>query len=125
MREKGDFPRADHVQADEDRPTLGELFTRVGVEASAFMRAEIALYRAEATHKIISAGGVIALFLAAFVLAFGAVIALLVGLVIALAKPIGVWWALAVVVFGALALAALLGWIGSRQAARLTSGPSS
>lgn len=117
----GDFKSVDDAPPPS-RPTIAELFTRLANDATAYVRAEVAVYRAEAGQKLVSAGWIIALFVAAIALAQGALIALLIGLVMALAKPLGIWWALLVVVFGALAVAGLLIWIGSNQAARLTRG---
>lgn len=105
--------------ASETRPTIGELFSRLTDDATAFVRAEVALYRAQAGQKALSAGVIVALFGGALLLAQGAIIALLVGLLIAAAPVLGIWWSLLLVVLGTLAVAGVLVKLGLNRVTAL------
>jgi Putative Actinobacterial Holin-X, holin superfamily III len=107
------------------RPTLGVLFTRLANQLRALIRAEIGLYRAEAEWRLVSLGWAAAFIFGALALVQALSVALLVGLILALAPLWGTGWAVAVVTFGGLAAAALLGWLGYRRvAAVLEPAPS-
>ena len=101
------------------RPTIGELFTQLVDGGRGLLKAEIALYRIEAGRRSLSAGWAAGLLIGALTLVQGALIALLVGLMMVLAPVLGTGWAVAIVTVGAVALAALLGWLGVRQIARV------
>lgn len=102
-----------------DRPTIGALLAELGHDARAFADAEIARYRAYGKHAAVAAAIVLALFIAAVTLVQGAVIALLIGLILWLQPFTGTGWAILVVVAGAIVLALLLGWAGTRRARRI------
>lgn len=115
--------RASATGADEDlRPTIGELFKRLTDEATSYVRAEVALYRAQAGQKALSAGLIAGLFGGALLLAQGAVIALLVGLIMALAATVGIWWAISVVVGATFVVAGALIKLGLNRVTALLEG---
>jgi hypothetical protein len=108
------------VSADvEARPALGELFARLVDELRAMVDAEIALYRAEAIKRGLTAGVAAGLMIGALTLAQGALIATLVGLILWLAPVIGTGFSIVAVVSAALVIAALLAWLGFRQIGRM------
>lgn len=115
--------RASATGADKDlRPTIGELFTRLTDDATSYVRAEVALYRAQAGQKALSAGLIAGLFGGALLLAQGAVIALLVGLIMALAATVGIWWAISVVVGATFVVAGVLIKLGLNRVTALLEG---
>lgn len=107
---------------DPDRPPIGALFGQLVEHGEAFVRAEVALYRAQAGQKLLSARTAAILFVAALTILQGALIALIIGLMIALAPALGTGWAILAVVGGAAVIAALLAWAGVASLKRLTSG---
>ncbi len=105
--------------AAETRPGIGDLFSQLVDDTSAFIRAEITLYRARVGRQALSAGIVVALFGGAIVLLQGATIALLVGLIMALAPRVGIGWSITIVVLGAVALATGMARLGVGRVTRL------
>lgn len=98
-------------QPDDNDDSFVTLFTRLVDNAEGFVRAELRLYRANLFNRLAEARSGIFLALAALLLAQSAVIALLVGLVVILRRPLGATGATLTVVGGAIAIAALLGWL--------------
>ena len=101
------------------RPPIAALFQQLIDDATAFVRAEVALYRAQAGQKALSAGIAVGLIGGAIMLVQGAVVALLVGLMLALAAKLGIGWAIAVTVVGSILVAALLIKLGIDRIAAL------
>ncbi len=97
------------------RPSIGDLFGRLSEDAQALVRAEIALYRMEASRRALSASLALGLVLGALVLAQGALIALLVGLVVLIGRHIGLGWSILLVVGTTLLLAGGMAWLGIRR----------
>lgn len=123
MAEPGDLSDTTDGEA-ETRASIGDLLGRLVADITAFVQAELALYRAQAGQKAVAAGWSLGLFIVAIALVQGATIALLVGLVLALAPHLGIAWAIAIVVFGSVALAAVLAKIGSVRLSKLMKGGS-
>jgi hypothetical protein len=101
-----------------DEVPIGELIGQLVEDGKAFARAEADLYRARAraaATPLVRAGLLVALALA---LVFGTVPALLVGLVLVLQPLTGTGTALAIVIAGALLVAAGLGYLAYRQIRR-------
>lgn len=90
---------------------IGGLIVRLVEDGKAYVGAEIGLYRALMAERARDAGFAAGFALAAVLIAQAAMFALLVGLMLVLAPMIGRGWATVVVVFAALALAGLLGWL--------------
>jgi CHASE2 domain-containing sensor protein len=87
------------------------LFSRLIDHAEQFVRAELQLYRAQLFARLREGRTAIIMIATAFFLAQAALVAFLVGLVATLRAPLGPAGATAVVVLGALAIAALLAWL--------------
>lgn len=92
----------------EDRPSISDLVHRLVAQGGAFVKAELALYRAQAGQKAASAGVVAGLIGGGVMLAQAAVVALLVGILFAIAVSLGFLWATLIVVVIAFAVVALL-----------------
>lgn len=93
------------------RPSLGTLFRRLLSEGKAFIRAEIRLYRAQATRKAFSAGLIVALIGTAIMLLQALVVAILIGIILTIAPAVGMGWAVVIVAVGTsilIAIAALI-----------------
>jgi hypothetical protein len=86
------------IEQDAPRPTLSALFARLIEEGGAFLRANLLLYRAQATKKAFSAGIIVALVGGAIMLVQAVIVALLVGLIIILAPIVGACWSVFIVV---------------------------
>lgn len=86
------------------------LFSRLVDDAEQFVRTELQLYRAQLFARLKEGRTAIVMIAFAFFLAQSALVALLVGLVATLRQPLGAAGATAVVVSGALIIAALLAW---------------
>ena len=106
------MPTGESPTPEPPRPSLAELAQQLVDDTTAFVRAEVALYRAQAGRKALSAGIAVGLLGGALVLAQGAVFALLVGLIIVLAPSLGTGWAIVVVVMSAILIAAILAKVG-------------
>lgn len=89
------------------RPSLGTLFTRLISEGEAFIRAEISLYRAQATRKAFSAGLIIAMIGGAVMLLQALVVAILIGIILTIAPAVGMGWAVLIVALATSTLIAI------------------
>jgi hypothetical protein len=93
------------------RPSLSTLFTRLISEGEAFIRAEVRLYRAQATRKVFSAGLIVALVTFAIMLLQALIVAILIGVILTIAPWVGMGWAVVIVSVATLALIAIAGLI--------------
>lgn len=100
---------------DDEDHTLGALIARVVVDAKAYIGAEIALYREQATIVLGGVRGAAVMIGIALVLAIGASMLLLVALMLALAPLIGVAWSALLVALLSAAVAGVLGWLAARR----------
>ena len=104
-----------------DDEGLGELLGRLSGDGKAYVRAEIAYYKALAADKGGKAGIAAAYGAGAAVLALAGLVALLVGLILTLATLVGPGWATLIVVGVTFALAGILALL-ARSKARLVTG---
>lgn len=98
--------------------SIGEMIGRLVEDGKGVARAEIGYYRALVASKLGEAKAGLILGAVALVIALCSVTALLVGLILSLAPLVGPAFATLIVIVTALALAALLGWLGYRHIAR-------
>lgn len=105
--------------AEPETESIGELIGRLVEDSKRYAHAEIGYYRTLAASKLGEAKHGLILGVAALVIALCAVTALLVGLILALATLVGPGWATLIVIVGALALSALLGWLAYKSIQRL------
>ncbi|MGJ3648778.1 phage holin family protein [Sphingomonas sp. GlSt437] len=108
-----DISASGPVQPADD--SFVALFTRLVDDVEDFVRAEVQLYRVELFSRLREGRTAIILIAVAFFLGQAALVALLVGLVATLRGPLGPAGATAVVVLGALAIAAVLGWVAMQR----------
>lgn len=92
--------------------TLSDIVGRVVDDAKAVAQAELVVARERAKVEARRFGIAAGLFAGAAVLAFAAIVALLVGLILSLLPHAGPGGSTVIVVLAALAVAALLGWLG-------------
>lgn len=97
------------------RLAIGDLLSRLVLEVRDWFEAEVALYRARATRRALSAAVAGVLILAAVTLAQAALVALLIGLIMLLAPQMGTGYAILTVVGMTVVLGALLAWLGVRR----------
>jgi hypothetical protein len=102
---------ADVAAPPLSRPSLSTLFTRLISEGEAFIRAEVRLYRAQATRKVFSAGMIVALVTFAIMLLQALIVAILIGVILTIAPWVGMGWAVVIVSVATLALIAIAGLI--------------
>jgi hypothetical protein len=102
---------ADVAAPPLSRPSLSTLFTRLISEGEAFVRAEVRLYRAQATRKAFSAGLIIGLVIFAIMLLQALIVAILIGVILTIAPLVGMGWAVVIVSVATLALIAIAGLI--------------
>lgn len=98
--------------ADE---TLGQLFSRLADDGRNFATTQVAVYKQEALSRFAAMRMALVLFVVALLLVIGAVVTLLVGFALGLARWVGPAGGGAIVCVGALAVAALLAWIGAKS----------
>lgn len=113
--------RAQAADGAAARPPLRILLRQLGDDATAFVKAQAALYKAIATDKAIAAGWVVGFVIVAITLLQGALVAVLVGLVLAFAPVLGIGWSIAAVALAAIVLAALFAALAVRKARTLGS----
>jgi len=101
--------------------TIAGLFSQLIEDAKGFVRAEIRLYRAELFGRLDEAKIAVLLGVLSVLIANATIVAGLVGLVLVLRRYIGSGLATVVVVGGALALAAALGWLALRGMRKATA----
>ena len=101
--------------SDTGEETFPELVSRVVDDAKEVARAEVDLVKAQAVAKLAGFRAAAILFATAALLVVAAFIGLVVGLILTLAQYLGAGWATLIVVGVAIALAALLGWLGSQR----------
>ena len=99
----------------DSRLAIGDLVTRLVLEVRDWLEAEVALYRAQATRRALSAAVAGVLIIAAITLAQSALVALLIGLIMLLAPQIGTGYAIMGVVGGTVVIGAVLAWLGVRR----------
>lgn len=107
-----------------DDEGIGELLGRLTGDGKAYIRAEIAYYKALAADKGGKAGIAAAYGAGAAVLALAGLIALLVGLIMTLAPRVGPGWATLIVVGVTFALAGILAMLARAKAKLVTGGGS-
>lgn len=100
---------------DTGEETFPELVSRVVDDAKEVARAEVDLVKARAAAKLAGYRGAVALFAAAGLVGLLALIGLVVGLILTLSQYLGAGWATLIVVGALLAVAGLLGWLGSQR----------
>ena len=98
-----------------ERPSLGELFSRLSVQTTRLVRAEIDLAKAELKQKATASAISIGLFVAAAVVAFFAVAVLIATAILGLANAMPAWAAALVVAGLLLFLTAVLALIGKHS----------
>ena len=99
---------------DASEESLPELVSRAVDNAKEVVRAEAALAKAQAVAKVGGYRNPVILFAVAGLLALAALFGLIDGLILTLAPQVGPGWATVIVIGAVLALAGLLGWLGSR-----------
>jgi hypothetical protein len=107
------------VVSDAPRPSLGALFARLMQEGEAFIRAEVLLYRAQATRKAFSAGLIVALVGGAIMLVQALIVAVLIGIILTIAPLVGMGWAVLIVTAGTLVLIAVCGFVARAKISAL------
>lgn len=115
------------IDDDLDDDSIATLFSRLIDDAERFVRAEIALYRAQIFRRLSDARIAIVLAGTAFLLAQSALIATLFGLILILRRQVGSAWATVIVVGLALLIAGILARIAIaqiRKATEIEDGPS-
>ena len=100
---------------DTGEETFPELVSRVVDDAKEVARAEVDLVKAQAVARIAGYRAAAILFATAGLLVVLASIGLVVGLILTLAHYTGAGWATVIVAGSMLALAVLLGWLGTRR----------
>lgn len=106
----------DGTYADTNkRVAFWDLVGQLPAEVGALVKAEVALYRAEAIKKAVGYGVAVAFLVGALLVAGSAITALFVGLILTLATLIGPGLATLAVVVAALAIAGLLAWLGIKR----------
>lgn len=99
----------------DTRLAIGDLLSRLVLEVRDWFEAEVALYRAQATRRALSAVVAGVLILIAVTLAQSALVTLLIGLVMLLTPQMGIGSAIMIVVGITLVIGALLAWLGVRR----------
>jgi hypothetical protein len=107
------------VATDAPRLSLSALFARLIAEGEAYIRAEVRLYRAQATKKAFSAGLVVGLIGAAIMLLHALIVVILIGIIMTIAPSVGTGWAVLIVAVGTLALIAICVLIGRARISTL------
>lgn len=97
---------------EPDRHSFAGLVGRMAEDGQRLVRAEVALYRAIALHRLALSRGAIAMLAAALLILLSALIMLLVMIAIALSERFGALGAGLVVAGVALVVAGLLGFAG-------------
>lgn len=97
------------------KPGMATLVRQLGEDARGFAEAEARYLKAAAGERVSYGTPGVAMVLAAISLAAGALIALLFGLMMMITPYTGAMAATALVVGGALVVAALLGWAGTNR----------
>lgn len=105
------------------RESIGDLTKRLIADGKAFASAEIALHRARLGERARQAQGAIALLVVALVLVQATVTTLLVALVMVFEALLGIYWAAAIVVIGALVLTGVIAWVAMGKIKAALSGP--
>lgn len=95
-----------HIEADDD--SIGDLLERLVDDAEDFVKAEVRLYRAEATHRIAEYRRYLAIAIFGAMFAAAAFFLLLLAGVFALAPYMGLPLAAVAVALGAIVVAAVL-----------------
>lgn len=101
------------------RASLSTLFTRLISEGEAFIRAEISLYKAQATRKAFSAGLIIAMIGGAVMLLQALIVAILIGIIMTIAPAVGIGWAVVIVAVGTSTLIATAALIARARISNL------
>ena len=104
-----------------ERVPLGDLFRRLPNEARDYALAELAVVRADATRRAISAAWAIGLALVAIALLSGALIAGLVGAILWIGQMLGTGWAILIVVGASLVIAGVAAWLAIGRARQVVT----
>lgn len=99
----------------QEQPDLVALVRQLRDDAKTFAEAEAQYIKAAARERVFHAAPGLGMIAAAGSLAAGALVALLFGLMQVIAPRIGQGAAVTVVVLMAVAISALLGWMGTRR----------
>lgn len=97
----------------DDEAGVGALISRLVEDAKAFVRAEIAVYRAQALKIVDDYRTAAILCVVALMMANAAIVALLVGIIMSIARALGPIWATAITVGGTFVLCGVLLWVAS------------
>lgn len=95
------------VVSDEPRPSLSTLFARLVDEGERFIRAEVLLYRAQATRKAFSAGLIVGMVGAAIMFSQALIVVVLIGVIMIITPSVGTGWAVLIVAAGTIVLIAI------------------
>ena len=96
------------MEGREHNDSIVGLVTRLIDDVEYFVRSEISLYRAQLLDRARQAQGAVVMLMVAFVLGQATVFTLLVALVLILRRSLGIYWASAAVIGGALVITLLL-----------------
>jgi hypothetical protein len=107
------------VVTDAPRLSLSALFSRLIAEGEAYIRAEVNLYRAQATRKAFSAGLIVALVGGAIMLSQALIVVVLIGIIMTIAPSVGTGWAVVIVSAGTLILIAICVLMGRARVSAL------
>ena len=98
-----------------ERPSVGELFSRLSEQSSQLVRAEIELAKAELTAKLKASAIGIGLFAAAGFLAFFAFAVLIATAILGLAQAVPAWLAALIIAVVLLIITAALALVGKKS----------
>lgn len=98
-----------------ERPSVGELFSRLSEQSSQLVRAEIELAKAELTQKLKASAIGIGLFAAAGLLAFFAFAVLITTAILGLAEAVPAWLAALIIAVALLIVVAVLALVGKKS----------
>lgn len=98
-----------------ERPSVGELFSRLSEQSSQLVRAEIELAKAELTQKLKASAIGIGLFAAAGFLAFFAFAVLITTAILGLAEAVPAWLAALIIAVALLIVVAVLALVGKKS----------
>ncbi|QTE29677.1 phage holin family protein [Pengzhenrongella sicca] len=98
-----------------ERPSIGELFSRLSEQSSQLVRAEIELAKAELAQKAKASAIGIGLFVAAGLLAFFAFAVLIATAILGLAEAVPAWLAALIIGVALLVVTAILALVGKKS----------
>ena len=95
--------------------SIGGLLARLVADTRAFVQAQIALYKAQASSWIAKARTIAIFGVIALIFVHMAIVTLFIGLLLTLAPRVGPGWATVIVVGGTLVVAIVFGWLAYRK----------